>query len=140
MSYVSRHRWPTITTVAIAAMVTLCSETATAQQPVDNTDLSIELVDPKVLRVCADPRNLPFSNENGEGFENKIAELLAQHMKLTLAYTWYPQSVGFIVNTLRARECDLIMGIVAGAELVQNTNPYYRSAYVMVVRDEDKER
>ena len=119
--------------VASLIAVALAPILAQAQAPA-------ELADRTELRVCADPSNLPFSNENGEGFENKIAELLAQHMKLTLAYTWYPQSVGFIVNTLRARECDLIMGIVAGAELVQNTNPYYRSAYVMVVRDEDKER
>src|SRR3954452_1311056 len=73
-------------------------------------DLSIELVDPQVLRVCSDPRNLPFSNEKGEGFENKIAELLAGKLGKRLAYTWYPSSPGFVRNTLAAHKCDLIMG------------------------------
>jgi quinoprotein dehydrogenase-associated probable ABC transporter substrate-binding protein len=134
MSYVSRHRWPTITRVAIAAMVTLCSETATAQQPVDNTDLSIELVDPKVLRVCADPRNLPFSNEKGEGFENKIAELLAEKLHKQLDYVFFPQATGFVRMTLGAHRCDVIMGIPQGDELVQGTNPYYRTAYALVTK------
>src|SRR3954470_19647160 len=134
MSYVSRHRWPTITTVAIAAMVTLCSETATAQQPVDNTDLSIELVDPKVLRVCADPRNMPFSNEKGEGFENKIAELLAAKLQKRLDYMFFPQATGFVRVTLSAHRCDVIMGFPQGDDLVQGTNPYYRTAYAMVAK------
>src|SRR3954454_4117317 len=134
MSYVSRHRWPTITTVAIAAMVTLCSETATAQQPVDNTDLSIELVDPKVLRVCADPRNLPFSNEKGEGFENKLAELFADKLQKKLDYMYFPQATGFVRMTLGAHRCDVIMGFPQGDELVQGTNPYYRTAYALVAK------
>ena len=61
-------------------------------------DLSIELIDPKVLRVCADPRNMPFSNQQGEGFENKLAELLAQKLGKSLAYTWYPQAPGFVTS------------------------------------------
>src|SRR3954454_24859977 len=134
MSYVSRHRWPTITTVAIAAMVTLCSETATAQQPVDNTDLSIELVDPKVLRVCADPRNLPFSNEKGEGFENKLAELFAEKLQKKLDYMYFPQAVGFVRMTLAAHRCDVIMGFPQGDDLAQATNPYYRTAYALVAK------
>ena len=73
-------------------------------------DLSIELVDPKVLRVCADPRNLPFSNEAGEGFENKLAEMLAQKLGKSLAYTYYPGATGFIRNTLNAHQCDLWPG------------------------------
>src|SRR4051794_3209713 len=64
-----------------------------------------ELVDRTQLRVCADPSNLPFSNDKGEGFENKIAELLAQRLGVPLVYTWYPQSVGFVRNTLRANSC-----------------------------------
>ena len=55
-----------------------------------------------MLRVCADPHNLPFSNEAGEGFENKIAELLAEELGRPVAYTWYPQSIGFVRNTLGA--------------------------------------
>lgn len=96
-----------------------------------------EAVDRSALRVCADPSNLPFSNDKGEGFENKIAELLAARLNVPLKYTWYPNTVGFLRNTLRARRCDLVLGIVTGAELVQSTNPYYRSAYVMVTRTAD---
>jgi quinoprotein dehydrogenase-associated probable ABC transporter substrate-binding protein/PQQ-dependent catabolism-associated CXXCW motif protein len=99
-----------------------------------------ELVDRSALRVCADPNNLPFSNQAGEGFENEIAELMAERLGLPLEYTWFPQSIGFVRNTLRERRCDLIMGVVAADELVQNTNPYYRSAYVMVVREADRDR
>jgi quinoprotein dehydrogenase-associated probable ABC transporter substrate-binding protein/PQQ-dependent catabolism-associated CXXCW motif protein len=93
-----------------------------------------ELVDPTTLRVCADPSNLPFSNQAGEGFENKIAELLAAELGVGLAYTWYPQSIGFVRNTLGARMCDVVIGIVAMSELMQNTNPYYRSSYALVQR------
>jgi quinoprotein dehydrogenase-associated probable ABC transporter substrate-binding protein len=97
-------------------------------------DTELELVDPKVLRVCADPNNLPFSNEKGEGFENKLSELLAAKLNKTLAYTWYPQSTGFVRNTLGSHRCDLIPGFPQGDELVQSTNPYYRTAYALVVR------
>jgi quinoprotein dehydrogenase-associated probable ABC transporter substrate-binding protein len=93
-----------------------------------------ELVDPKVLRVCADPNNLPFSSENGGGFENKIAELLAAKLDKKLAYVWYPQATGFVRNTLGAHRCDLIPGFPQGDELVQSTNPYYRTAYALVVK------
>src|SRR5262245_6909921 len=93
-----------------------------------------ELVDRDMLRVCADPHNLPFSNEAGEGFENKIAELLAEDLGRQIAYTWYPQSIGFVRNTLGAHACDVVMGTVSTGELVQNTNPYYRSSYALVQR------
>jgi quinoprotein dehydrogenase-associated probable ABC transporter substrate-binding protein len=93
-----------------------------------------ELVDRDMLRVCADPHNLPFSNEAGEGFENKIAELLAKDLGRQVAYTWYPQSIGFVRNTLGAHACDVVMGTVSTGELVQNTNPYYRSSYALVQR------
>ena len=99
-------------------------------------DTELELVDPKVLRVCADPSNLPFSNEKGEGFENKLAELLAAKLNKTLAYTWYPQSTGFVRNTLGSRRCDVILGFPQGDELVQSTNPYYRTAYALVVKSD----
>jgi quinoprotein dehydrogenase-associated probable ABC transporter substrate-binding protein len=100
----------------------------------DDPALSIELIDPKVFRVCADPHNLPFSNDSGEGFENKIAELLARKLDKSLAYSWFPQSVGFIRNTLNAHKCDVIMGFPQGGELAQSTNPYYRTAYTLVFR------
>jgi quinoprotein dehydrogenase-associated probable ABC transporter substrate-binding protein len=94
----------------------------------------IELVDPKVLRVCADPHHLPFSNDKGEGFENKIAALLAQKLGKRLAYTYYPDSTGFIKNTLNAIRCDLVIGIGQGTDLVQTTNPYYRTSYMLVTK------
>jgi quinoprotein dehydrogenase-associated probable ABC transporter substrate-binding protein len=97
-------------------------------------DADLELIDPKVLRVCADPNNLPFSDEKGEGFENRIAELLAAKLHKTLAYVWYPQATGFVRNTLGAHRCDLIAGFPLGDELVQSTNPYYRTAYALVIR------
>jgi len=97
-------------------------------------DAEFELVDPKVLRVCADPNNLPFSNEKGEGFENRIAELLAAKLDKTLAYVWYPQAPGFVRNTLGAHRCDLIPGFPLGDERVQSTNPYYRTVYAVVIR------
>lgn len=87
-----------------------------------------------VLRVCADPANLPFSNDKQEGFENRIVDLVAQKLGLPVRYTWFPQTIGFVRQTLRVRECDLIAGITTTSELVQNTNPYYRSVYTMVYR------
>ena len=89
------------------------------------------------LRVCADPGGLPFSNDKGEGFENRIATLFADKLRLPLHYTWYPNSVGFLRNTLRARRCDLVVGIASGADMVMSTNPYYRSSYVIVTRRGD---
>jgi quinoprotein dehydrogenase-associated probable ABC transporter substrate-binding protein len=97
-------------------------------------DAEFELVDPKVLRVCADPSNLPFSNDKGEGFENKIMELMAGKLDKKLAYVWYPQSTGFVRNTLGARRCDVIPGFPQGDELAQVTNPYYRTAYALVIK------
>jgi len=105
--------------------------TAVAQ---GSNDLSLELIDPNVLRVCSDPGNMPFSNEKQEGFENKIAELFAQKLGKTLAYTWFPQATGFVRNTLGAHKCDVIIGFAQGDELVQNTNPYYRTAYALVFK------
>ncbi len=95
---------------------------------------SLELVDPKTLRVCADPRNMPFSTQAGEGFENKLAELFAQKLGKSLAYEWYPQATGFVRMTLLARRCDVVMGYPLGDDLVQPTNPYYRSAYALVFK------
>ena len=93
-----------------------------------------EIVDRSRLRVCADPGNMPFSNKAGEGFENRIAELVADALEVPIHYTWFPQATGFIRNTLQARKCDVIIGISLGFELLQNTNPYYRTAYVLVHR------
>ena len=86
------------------------------------------------LRVCADPNNLPFSNERREGFENRIAELLAGELNATVEYTWWAQRRGFIRETLRAERCDLVIGLPASFELALTTRPYYRSTYVFVSR------
>jgi quinoprotein dehydrogenase-associated probable ABC transporter substrate-binding protein len=85
-----------------------------------------------VLRVCADPRNLPFSNEKGEGFENKLAELFAEKLQKKLDYMYFPQATGFVRVTLGAHRCDVIMGFPQGDDLVQGTNPYYRTAYALI--------
>jgi len=87
-----------------------------------------------VLRVCADPNNLPFSNERGEGFENKIAELLASDLGERVEYTWWAQRRGFFRNTLRAGACDIVIGVPAAFELALTTKPYYRSTYVFLTR------
>jgi quinoprotein dehydrogenase-associated probable ABC transporter substrate-binding protein len=86
------------------------------------------------LRVCADPNNLPFSNQLEEGFENELAQLVARDLGRTVTYTWWPQRRGFIRHTLRADRCDVVMGIPAAFELAQPTRPYYRSTYVFVTR------
>jgi mxaJ protein len=84
------------------------------------------------LRICADPNNLPFSNEAKEGFENRIAELVAEELDAVPTYTWWAQRRGFIRNTLRAGSCDLVVGLPSGFELALLTRPYYRSTYVFV--------
>ena len=88
----------------------------------------------RVLRVCADPNNLPFSNEKGEGLENRLAELIARELGATVQYTWWPQRRGFVRNTLRAGKCDVMPGVPGSYELVLATRPYYRSTYVFVSR------
>src|SRR5215469_4410600 len=77
-----------------------------------------EVIDRSELKVCADPNNLPFSDEKKEGFENKIAELIGAELGLKVEYTWFPQVVGFVRNTLRSHLCDLVMGTVTGDEIM----------------------
>jgi len=89
---------------------------------------------PGVLRVCADPNNLPFSNQSGEGFENKLAELLAHDLGERVEYTWWAQRRGFFRNTLKAGVCDLVIGVPSGFEMALTTRPYYRSTYVFLSR------
>ncbi|UOK70788.1 substrate-binding domain-containing protein [Ancylobacter polymorphus] len=93
-----------------------------------------DLVDRSTLRVCADPANMPFTNEEGQGFENKIAELMAEKLGLALDYTWFPQATGFYRMTLGAKRCDVVMGYVAAGDPILNTNPYYRSAWVLITK------
>lgn len=91
----------------------------------------------RVLRVCADPNNLPFSNGKEEGFENELARLVARDMNARVEYTWFAQRRGFIRNTLRSNKCDIVMGVPSSYELVAPTRPYYRSTYVFVTRSDD---
>jgi len=87
------------------------------------------------LRICADPNNLPFSNEAREGFENKVAELVGQKLGRELAWLWVTQRRGFLRETLRAGQCDLVPGAMMGTPAVAMTTPYYRSAFVFVTRE-----
>src|SRR5687767_104318 len=79
-----------------------------------------------IFRVCADPNNLPFSNDKGEGFENKIAALIARDLAVKVEYTWFAQRRGFVRNTLNAGVCDVVMGTPAASEMMLTTRPYYR--------------
>jgi len=103
---------------------------ATAAPAVAQTS---DLVSTTAFRVCADPANVPMSDDNAGGFENRIAELMAAELGLPLEYTWFPMATGFVRKTLQANACDVIIGYAQGDELVQNTNHYYTSAYVLIV-------
>jgi len=119
--------------LALAALFGLAvSSAARAQQP--GLGAAVELVDPKAFRVCADPSDLPFSDQAGQGFENKLAELFAAKLGRPVTYTYFPQVIGFVRNTLNALRCDVIMGTSQGDPIVQTTNPYYHTAYALVVR------
>jgi mxaJ protein len=93
---------------------------------------------PKVLRVCADPNNLPFSNRHGDGFENRLAEMVASDLGRKLQYTWWAQRRGYVRNTLKDRRCDLWPGVATQVEMLATTQPYYRSSYVFVSRADRK--
>jgi quinoprotein dehydrogenase-associated probable ABC transporter substrate-binding protein len=122
-THTSTMRW--LIGVAVLVVMPPLAPAARAQTPG-------EILARTELRVCADPNDLPFSNDKGEGYENKTADLVGQELKLPVRFTFFPQVVGFVRNTLRARSCDLIMGTVAGDDIVQTTSPYYYSVYVAV--------
>jgi mxaJ protein len=90
--------------------------------------------DPSQLRFCADPDNLPYSNEKGEGFENKIADVLAKELGVPLSYYWYPYQRGLVRRTLREDHCDVLLGIPREFDPVLTTKAYYRSSYVIASR------
>lgn len=120
----ARHR----AAAALAALPLLAGPwTARAQQLPD-------LVTTDALRVCGDPGNMPFSERKEDGFENKIAAIVADELKVKVRYYWLTQGPGFVRNTLGTGLCDLIIGQTFGGDLVQTTNPYYRSAYTLVTR------
>jgi mxaJ protein len=112
---------------AVFAMVGICAVGAAAFT-------ARSRLAPGSLRVCADPNNLPFSNERGEGFENHIASLIARDLGERVEYTWWAQRRGFVRNTLNAGSCDVILGVPMGYGMVRTTRPYYRSTYVFVTR------
>lgn len=117
---------------AIAAVVlAVCANAPALAQ------LSTDLVSRSEFRVCADPHNLPFSNDKLQGFENKIADLIAKDLNEPAGYTWFPQTVGFVRNTLLANRCDVVMGTVSAGEMMDDTNPYYHSGYMIVTRADD---
>ncbi len=105
-----------------------------AERGGDSSQLSMELIDPKVFRTCSDPHNMPYSTQNRDGFENKIAAFLADKLGKSVDFDWYPDSIGFIRNTLGSYKCDVIMGMPQGNDIVQVTNPYYRTAYTLMFK------
>ena len=96
--------------------------------------LSLTAASRRVLRVCADPNNLPFSNQAGEGLENRVAELVAAHLEAELQYVWWAERKSFLRNSLQAGLCDLVMGVPSTLDSVSVTRPYYQSTYVFVER------
>jgi quinoprotein dehydrogenase-associated probable ABC transporter substrate-binding protein len=118
--------------LVLIAALSFFTRAAIAQSP--GLGASAELVDPKTFRVCADPRNLPFSDEAGNGFENKLATLFAGKLGEPVSYTYYPQVIGFVRNTLNALRCDVVMGAAVGDDLMQTTVPYYRTTYALVFK------
>jgi len=93
----------------------------------------------RTLRVCAEPDNLPLSNEQEAGFENRIARVVADELQATLVYEWQPQRRGFVRKTIGADLCDVWIGVPAGLERLLTTRPYYRSAYVFLNRADARE-
>jgi mxaJ protein len=92
----------------------------------------------RALRVCADPANLPFSNDREGGFENQIATLLARELHAELSYTWWAQRRGFFRSTLNAGSCDVVIGVPSGLPMLRTTQPYYRSSFAFVSRSDRK--
>jgi mxaJ protein len=90
------------------------------------------------LRVCADPDNMPFSNDKGEGFENKLAGLIADKLGDQLDYSWFSESTGYVPNTMGRQACDLVMGYAQGTGLIEDTNPYYYTSYILIHRQDDQ--
>ncbi len=121
-----------LSAVGLVAAATLLSPSA----PVFAQSPTGDLVARTELRVCADPSDLPFSDQEGRGFENKIAEILGRALSLPVEYVWYPQVTGFVRRTLEAGRCDLVMGTVAGDPEMDTTNPYYYTGYVIVLRND----
>jgi quinoprotein dehydrogenase-associated probable ABC transporter substrate-binding protein len=118
--------------LALAALLVFGLGVGAAAQPATRSPAG------SALRVCADPHNLPFSDEKGEGFENEIAALIGRDLSLPVAYFWYPQVIGFVRVGLKGGRCDLVIGTVVGDDLMQTTTPYYRTGYMLVFRRDQR--
>jgi mxaJ protein len=114
--------------VACAALAIFCGATDGAGAGPASSGL---------LRVCADPDNMPFSNAEGQGFENKLAELIAEKLDARLEYSWFAEESGYVPNTMGRGACDLVMGYAQGTGLIEDTNPYYYTSYVLIYREDD---
>src|SRR5262249_6901483 len=130
--------WPIRGWLTVAALVALGAQPATRGQPAAGPPATAAGV--TVLKVCSDAHKLPQSNDKGGGYENKIAEALARDLKRRIEYTYFPQRMGFVRNTLRSLDdtthqykCDLIIGVPKGYDLTATTESYMRSTYAMVV-------
>ena len=115
---------------AWAGMLVLLALAASVSAKAENSD--------GVLRVCADPQNMPFSNEKGEGFENKLIDLIAAKLDLHVSYVWLPQVMGHVATLPDDADCQVLMGYAQGTGLIEDTNPYYRTSYVLIYRQDDK--
>jgi mxaJ protein len=128
------------TAVAIALLVTLAGRAAA-----QGTNEPVILLSPDSmwkqkhnLRVCADPQNMPFTSDKREGFDNKIADLIAHELGDSVSYTWWPSRRGYLRNTLSAGKCDIVIGVPIGFDPVATSKPYYRSTYYIVTRTDKK--
>ena len=119
--------------LVLAACLALAASFGAPARAQDTPDLTPRTA----LRVCADPNNMPFSDEKREGFENKVADLLGKDLRLPVEFVWFPQTVGFVRHTLGVQACDVVMGTVSGADMMDTTNPYYHTGYMLVTREED---
>jgi quinoprotein dehydrogenase-associated probable ABC transporter substrate-binding protein len=129
--YGTRADWVSVLLAVLVAGAALAAATGPATTPLTA----------KSLRVCSDPSNMPLSNSAGEGYENKIAEALAHDLNRPIEYTYFPQRMGFVRRTLRAKDdvtgqwkCDLIIGVPSGYDLTDTTSPYLHSTYALVLR------
>jgi mxaJ protein len=135
--YLSRwFRTPRKATVGAALTALLCILLASTFQPARAATSTAGQV--RELKVCADPNNLPFSNRREQGFENRLASLVAKELHARLTYVWWAQRRGNIRETLKAGLCDVIPGVASNLEMLATTRPYYRSSYVFVTRTADR--
>lgn len=120
-------------TIALAALLVIGSDAVAGDEKPRKTEPSSR----RILRIAADPSNLPFSNRAQEGFENELATLLAQELKAEVEYEWRSQRRGFLRETLGQNRCDLVLGIPSQTTECLTTKPYYRSTYVWLSRRQD---